>query len=185
MSKPHTQTCPIASFLNVFGDAWTWMIVREAFYGTTRFTEFRRNTGIAKNLLSDRLSKLVDVGVLEREDVGEKGTRYAYQLTAKGRALTPMMVAMVQWSNEELHEPGHEPIRLIERGNGRPVAPLVPRAEDGRELTWREIATETGPGADRAARRRFQEMNSAEMASAEVASGATSAAESSSDLRKR
>ena len=168
MSKPHTQTCPVASFLNVFGDAWTWMIVREAFYGTTRFTQFRRNTGIAKNLLSDRLGKLVDVGVLEREDVGEKGTRYAYQLTEKGRALTPMMVAMVQWSNEELHEPGNEPIRLVERGSGRPLASLVPRAEDGRELGWREIVTEAGPGADRAARRRFAEMDSAGMKGEEM-----------------
>lgn len=155
MSKPHTQTCSVARFLNVFGDAWTWMIVREAFYGTSRFTAFRRNTGIAKNLLSDRLSKLVEVGVLEREDVGEQGTRYAYRLTAKGRSLMPVMVAMVQWSNQELYEPEGEPIRLVDRRTGRLLEPMVPRAQDGTELGWEEIATEPGPGADRAARKRF------------------------------
>lgn len=155
MSKPHTQTCPIARFLNVFGDAWTWMIVRESFYGTTRFSEFRRNTGIAKNLLSDRLGKLVEVEVLEREDIGEQGTRYAYRLTDKGRSLMPMLVAMVQWSNQALHAPGQEPIRLVDRAKGRPLADLVPRAADGTELGWGEIATEPGPGADRASRSRF------------------------------
>ena len=96
MAKPHTQTCPIAAFLNVFGDAWTLMIIREAFYGATRFTEFQRNTGAARNLLSDRLAMLVSNGVLERQNVGEQGTRYAYRLTDKGQSLVPVLVAMMQ-----------------------------------------------------------------------------------------
>lgn len=155
MSKPHTQSCSVARFLNVFGDAWTWMVVREAFYGATRFTEFQRNTGIAKNLLSERLRKLTAAGVLAREDVGEQGTRYAYHLTEKGRSLISVMVAMVQWSNEELHEPGQEPVVLVDKFSGRPLAPMVPRAASGEELGWRDILAEPGPGADRAARARI------------------------------
>ena len=115
MAKRHTQTCPVAGFLNIFGDAWTLMIIREAFYGATRFSEIQRNTGIAKNLLSDRLSMLVAEGVLEREDVGERGSRYAYKLTAKGRSLAPVFIAMSQWSNEHVFGAGGEPVFLIER----------------------------------------------------------------------
>ncbi|MEL7372034.1 MAG: helix-turn-helix domain-containing protein, partial [Myxococcota bacterium] len=81
MGKRHTQTCPVAGFLNIFGDSWTLMIVREAFYGATRFSEFQRNTGIAKNLLSDRLSMLVEEDILQIENIGERGTRYAYRFT--------------------------------------------------------------------------------------------------------
>ena len=80
MSKRHTQKCSVAGFLNVFGDGWTLLVIREALYGATRFSEFRANTGIAKNLLSDRLSKLVDEGILATEDIGERGSRNALQL---------------------------------------------------------------------------------------------------------
>lgn len=155
MSRPHTQSCSVAQFLNVFGDAWTWLVVREAFYGATRFTEFQRNTGIAKNLLSERLRKLTGAGILQREDVGERGTRYAYHLTDKGRSLFPVMVAMVQWSDQELHGPGQEPVVLVDKATGRPLAPLVPRAASGEELGWEDVAAEPGPGADRAARARI------------------------------
>ena len=155
MSKPHTHACSVAKFLNLFGDAWTWMVVREAFYGATRFTEIQRNTGIARNLLSERLRKLVDAEILEREDVGERGTRYAYRLTEKGRSLLPVLVAMVQWSNRELHAPGTEPVLLVDRTSGRELADLVPRDADGEALAWGRVAARPGPGADQPARDRI------------------------------
>lgn len=156
MSKPHTQSCPVAHFLNLFGDAWTWLVVREAFYGATRFTEFRRNTGIAKNLLSERLQKLVGAGILEREDVGERGKRFAYRLTEKGRSLIPVLIAMVQWSNERLHPAGGAPIELFDRRSGQPLPPLGLRDDAGEEIEWKSIVARPGPGADRAARERFE-----------------------------
>ena len=157
MAKRHTQTCPVAGFLNIFGDAWTLMIIREAFYGATRFSEIQRNTGIAKNLLSDRLSMLVAEGVLEREDVGERGSRYAYKLTAKGRSLAPVFIAMSQWSNEHVFGAGGEPVFLIERKTGRKLKKLAPTDADGKPLQWRDIATRPGPGANKAARARIAE----------------------------
>ena len=147
MSKPHTQTCPIASFLNVFGDAWTWLVLRESFYGATRFSEIQRNTGIAKNLLSERLRKLVSEGILAKENVGSRGSRYAYQLTEKGRSLVPVLIAMVQWSNEHLYGLGHEPMRLIERASGEQLAKLQPTDREGNVLGWQDILAQAGPGA--------------------------------------
>lgn len=155
MSKPHSQTCPVAAFLNLFGDAWTWMIVREAFYGASRFSEFRRNTGIARNILSDRLSTLVGAGILERRDVGETGTRFAYRLTDKGRSLLPVLLAIVQWGNEQLYGPDQAPVLLFDRTRGEALARIVPLSRDGKPLGWEEIAVRPGPGASRAARVRL------------------------------
>lgn len=155
MSKRHEHACPVAAFLNIFGDAWTLMVIREAFYGATQFSEIQRNTGIAKNLLSARLSMLVEEGVLYREDIGERGSRFAYKLTEKGKSLVPVLVAMVQWSNEHLFSGGKEPVFLVERKSGKPLKRLVPSNARGRELGWGDILTQPGPGADRAMRARI------------------------------
>ena len=106
MTRPHTQTCAVAGFLNIFGDNWTLLIIREALYGVTRFKEFRTNTGIAKNLLSDRLVSLVSQGILEKRDIGEHGTRYAYHLTDRGRALETVLFAVQEWGNEHVYGEG-------------------------------------------------------------------------------
>ncbi|MEM1183117.1 MAG: helix-turn-helix domain-containing protein [Acidobacteriota bacterium] len=147
MTKRHAAICPIAGFLNIFGDAWSWLVVRESFYGATRFSEYQRNTGIAKNVLSDRLKKLVDAGILSKHDVGERGSRYAYRLTEKGESLGTVLVAMVQWSNDQLFEPGEEPVQLVERDSGEPLLPLTPVDRQGRTLRWRDVIAVPGPGA--------------------------------------
>ena len=153
MVRRHTQACPLSGFLNIFGDGWTWLIVREAFYGATRFSEFQRNTGIAKNLLSQRLSMLVDEGVLRREDVGTKGLRYEYRMTPKGEALFPVLVTMVQWSNEHVFGAGREPLRLLERDSKKELRKVTPSTAGGRVLHWPDVLTQPGPGADKAVRR--------------------------------
>jgi DNA-binding HxlR family transcriptional regulator len=99
MTIPHQQACPIAASLNQLGDAWTLLIVREANRGVSRFSDFRKNTGIAKNLLAQRLIQMVEHGILEKHDVGSLGTRFEYRLTAKGKALAPMMATIIQWVN--------------------------------------------------------------------------------------
>ncbi len=154
----HTQCCGVAAALNVLGDHWTLLLVREAFYGSTRFSEFQRNTGIAKTLLSDRLAFLVEEGIFRRENVGEHGTRYAYHLTEKGRALETVMLALVQWSNEHVFGEGKEPMLLLERKTGRPVGELRLRNDRGKPLDARDVAFRAGPGASRAARKRFEEL---------------------------
>jgi len=157
MTQKHTHTCAIAGMLNIFGDNWTWLVVREAFYGATRFKDFQRNTGISRNLLADRLSVLVDEGILEKTDIGTQGTRHAYVLTDKGRSLYPVLVAMTLWGNEHVYGPGREPILMIDTRTGLPVEAMRPVNSEGRKVAPENIAPVPGPGASRATVRRLEE----------------------------
>ncbi|GAB5489063.1 MAG: helix-turn-helix domain-containing protein [Parasphingorhabdus sp.] len=158
MSRLHRQTCPIAASLNILGDNWTLLIVREAFYGVTRFKDFQANTGIAKNLLSSRLSQLVESGIIGKKDIGTHGSRHEYHLTQKGRALTPVMVALSQWGNEWVFGDGNEPVQLLDAQSGKPIMPLSPRSPDGDQLDWRDIVMRVGPGANGPMRERFAKL---------------------------
>ena len=132
MVKAHTQPCPVARTLNILGDRWTLVIIREAFYGATRFSEFERRTGIAKNILTERL------GLLTREGLMTK-TPPKYQLTAKGRALLPILVALFQWGEEHLFEPGTAPVRLAEKSTGLTLAPMALTSRTGAPLAPSDI----------------------------------------------
>jgi DNA-binding HxlR family transcriptional regulator len=149
MSRPHQQPCPVAASLNQLGDMWTLMIVREALLGATRFGDFQRNTGIAKNLLADRLSQMVGDGILSRHDIGQRGVRHEYRLTRKGASLVPIMVAISQWGNEWIFGEGREPMALVHRATGEPIAPLRPTNAAGEILDWRDVRMRPGPGAVR------------------------------------
>lgn len=159
MSRLHQQTCPIAASLNILGDNWTLLIVREAFYGVTRFKDFQVNTGIAKNLLSTRLSHLVESGIMNKREIGTHGSRHEYHLTQKGRALRPIMVAISQWGNEWVYGEGNEPVHLVDGKSGKPITHLTPQLEDGRQLDWRDVKMMVGPGANKYMRERFQKTN--------------------------
>ena len=143
MTQNHTESCPVAASLNEFGDMWTLLIVREALHGASRFTDFRANTGIAKNLLTNRLNRMVDSGILEKRDVGTSGTRHEYHLSSKGRALAPIMAAVTQWGNEWVYGKGKEPIKLIDRKTGNSIAPLAPQDCDGNQIAWKNVVTST------------------------------------------
>lgn len=155
MSRPHTQKCPVAASLNLLGDIWTLLVVREALNGVTRFSQIQRNTGIAKNLLAERLATMVDDGLLERRDIGLTGVRHEYRLTQKGRALSPVMVAISQWGNAWLFDKGRAPIALVNRRTGEPLGPLQPSTAAGEIISWRDVQKIPGPGADAGQRRRF------------------------------
>ncbi|KTC36283.1 HxlR family transcriptional regulator, partial [Pseudomonas sp. ABAC21] len=86
--------CPVARALDVVGDWWTLLIIRDAFAGVTRFGDFQKHLGVAKNILATRLKDMVEQGLLETRDVG---ARSDYQLTDKGRALMPVLVTLAQW----------------------------------------------------------------------------------------
>ena len=128
-----TMHCSIARTLDVVGDPWTLLIVREAFFGTTRFDDFRRNLGIPRATLSARLSTLVDHGVLDRRIDAESSTRPSYTLTPKGRALGPVMVALMQWGDEwsGVDEP---PVTLLDLDTGDEVEPVYVDRRTGTEL---------------------------------------------------
>ena len=125
--------CPSARSLDVIGDWWSLLIVRDAFDGLTRFSEFQKSLGIAKNILSDRLRTLVSRGILEVAAVGDGGARQEYRLTEMGRDLFPVMVALRQWGERHLFEADEQRSSLVERETGLPVR-LDIRAEDGRRI---------------------------------------------------
>lgn len=125
--------CPSARSLDVIGDWWSLLIVRDAFDGLTRFSEFQKSLGIARNILTDRLRRLVSHGILEEIPVGESGSRVGYRLTAMGRDLFPVMVALRQFGERHLFGPGEEHSVLVDRENGLPVR-LDIRAGDGRSV---------------------------------------------------
>lgn len=125
--------CPSARSLDVIGDWWSLLIVRDAFDGMTRFGEFQKSLGIAKNILTDRLKTLVENGILETVPVGDGGARMQYRLTEVGKDLFPVMVALRQFGERHLFAPQEERSQLVERETGLSVR-LDVRTEDGRAI---------------------------------------------------
>ncbi len=125
--------CPSARALDVIGDWWSLLIVRDAFDGLTRFGEFQKSLGIAKNILSDRLRTLTARGILKAIPAAGGGSHQEYHLTEMGRDLFPVMVALRQWGEQHLFAPDEKRSRLVERGSGQAVR-LHIRTEDGRPI---------------------------------------------------
>ena len=150
------MNCGIGRALEAFGDWWTLLIVRDAFFGVRRFSDFQRSLGIARNVLSARLEHLVDHGIFERVDVGAGGERFEYRLTDKGEALLTVLTAMREWSDEWVFGRGNEPVIVRERRTGRRVSKLRVSDAEGRPLARRDLRTEPGPGASPETVRRFR-----------------------------
>lgn len=150
-----SQTCSVARALEIVGEWWTLLIVREAFFGVRRFSEFERNLGIAKNVLSERLSKLVASGLMERIDMPGRGNPRDYNLTDRGRDLLPIVVALMQWGDRWIVGPERSPIRVLDRETGEEIAQMRVTAASGRPLSLEDVSVAPGPGADEAIRRRF------------------------------
>ncbi|MBB3119501.1 winged helix-turn-helix transcriptional regulator [Pseudoduganella violacea] len=132
--QKQAEFCPVARTLDVVGDRWSLLIVRDAFDGIRRFGEFQRNLGIARNILSDRLQKLVEAGVLEVAPASD-GTAYQeYLLTARGRDLFTVVVGLRQWGEHHLYVKGEARSSLVEADSGKPVPQLVLRRRDGSAL---------------------------------------------------
>ncbi len=138
--------CPIARTVDLVGEWWSLLIIRDAFSGVTRFDDFQRSLGISRNALTERLKKLVQGGVLTRQPVSEGARREEYRLTQQGAGLVTVLVAMSQWGNRWLSEPGAPQTHVVEAGTGQHVAPLRITAADGRPLALTEIALVTDPG---------------------------------------
>jgi DNA-binding HxlR family transcriptional regulator len=131
--------CSVARALNEVGDWWSLLIVLHAMYGTRRFVDFQQQLGIAKNILCDRLTRLVDNGVLRKVDVGEHGSRYEYRLTEKGRDLLPVVVALRQWGDRWNPAPEQGPLDLRDRASGRPIRDVQVLDADGQPLDIRDV----------------------------------------------
>lgn len=131
--------CSIARCLEQVGDGWTLLIIREAFFGTRRFGEFQSHLGIAPNVLTARLQSLVQHGILQAMAESENGRVLDYRLTDKGRDLFPIVIALLQWGDRHAPAPEGPPVQVVDRENGRPIAPLQVRSDDGRVLQARDV----------------------------------------------
>jgi len=141
MAKVPESSCSIARSLGVLGERWTFLILREAFLGATRFAEFRDRLGVAPDVLSERLATLVEYGVMDREPYREPGarSRSAYRLTPAGRELQVVLSALQQWGDEHLPRPeGPSMLRRV-RGTERPVR-VGYVDERGREIQPADVA---------------------------------------------
>ncbi|MCE0759118.1 helix-turn-helix transcriptional regulator [Marinobacter sp. G11] len=133
------SSCSVARALNEVGDWWSLLIVLHAMYGTRRFVDFQQQLGIAKNILCDRLAKLVDNEVLRKEDVGEHGSRFEYRLTEKGRDLFPVVVALRQWGDKWNPAPDGQPLDLRDRESGQPIQAVTVQNAKGEPLSIRDV----------------------------------------------
>ena len=127
--------CPIARALDVFGDWWSLLIIRDAMLGRRRFGEFQASLGLAKNILTTRLRTLVERGILTTAPASDGSAYQDYVLTPKGRGLFPIMVALRQWSEEFDEHPEEIGTILVDRDKGKPVKKLALHAQDGRLLS--------------------------------------------------
>ncbi|WP_058051401.1 winged helix-turn-helix transcriptional regulator [Janthinobacterium sp. Ant5-2-1] len=129
-----TDSCPVARALDVIGERWSLLIVRDAFDGMRRFGEFQKSLGVAKNILADRLHTLVEEGIFTVAPASD-GTAYQeYVLTQKGLALFPVVVGLRQWSEDQLFEAGEAHSTLLQRDTHAPVHRMDVLAPDGRVL---------------------------------------------------
>ena len=150
MSRKNIETlnCSIADTLNLIGEWWTILILREAFFGSHRFDEFQQHLGIARNILTARLKKLCDSGILERVPVKEGAKRHEYKLTTMGRDLHPILIALTQWGDRWLNEADGAPVIFTERSSGEEIADVSILSKDGRVLKARDLKLMPGPGAN-------------------------------------
>ena len=126
--------CAIARALQIIGDWWSLLIIREAFRGVERFGEFQKSLGLAKNILSTRLKKLVDEGIFSIESDDGSSAFHRYVLTEKGEQLYVVLVALWQWGELACFQHGELMYDMVDKQNGQPLAKLELRARDGRTL---------------------------------------------------
>lgn len=143
------ENCSVKRALDIVGEKWTLLVLREAFYGARRFEQFQAHVGCARNLLSERLNTLVEAGVLQRVPYREPGQRerHEYRLTDKGLDLQPAIIALMQWGDRWEADPDGPPVEIIHRDCGHPVDLVICCSHDGVALTARDLRPRPGPGA--------------------------------------
>jgi DNA-binding HxlR family transcriptional regulator len=141
------QVCSIARSLEVIGERWTLLIVRDALVGLTRFEEFQAKLGIASNVLANRLKRLCDEELLERVPDPERPGRPKYVLTDKGRELGPALIVLMKWGDRHYPSPGGPPRLTLHAGCGGNIGPDLRCDRCGKHAARGEIELPPGPGA--------------------------------------
>ena len=137
--------CSVAQCLEVVGEWWSMLIVRDAFLGVTRFDQFQERLGISRNVLNQRLGYLVDNGVLEKVRYSDHPPRHDYRLSAKGRDLWPVLTAMRQWGDKH-SAPEGPPLQIIHKGCGKVSHAVMTCSQCGERMTEKEVRAVPGPG---------------------------------------
>ena len=142
------QNCSVARSLEVLGDRWTLLVIRDAFLGVRRFDDFQRSLGVARNVLADRLARLVEEGILERRRYQERPERHEYRLTAKGLDLLPVTMSLQKWGDRYYAPPAGPPRIVRHRGCGGEVSGHMTCERCGAALRPGDVRAEPGPGAE-------------------------------------
>jgi DNA-binding HxlR family transcriptional regulator len=146
------QVCSIAKALEVVGERWTLLIVRDVMNGNRRFGELQRSLGVARNVLAARLQRLVDEDILERRPYQESPERYEYFLTEKGLDLWPALIALLAWGDRHSPTPGGPPMLIVHKQCGGPVDDRGICEACGEQLNARDARALPGPGVSAASR---------------------------------
>ena len=142
------MNCTIAKSLEMIGEWWSMLIIRDAFLGVSRFEDFQQRLGVARNVLTTRLDKLVDEEILERRCYDEARGRHDYVLTRKGRALWPVLTTLRQWGDDWTVEKGEQPVVMHHKACNHDTTAKLHCAHCGQRLAGADIRLRPGPGAD-------------------------------------
>ncbi|MEC9345554.1 MAG: helix-turn-helix domain-containing protein [Pseudomonadota bacterium] len=142
------MNCAVARTLEVVGDWWTLLILRNAFHGMRTFDAFQQQLGISSSVLSSRLKTLTEAGVLERRRSRDDRRSFEYRLTDCGLDLYPVLISLMEWGERWAADPRGRRLDLIEKATGQPVAGVAVLSADGRPLSARDVRPEAGPASD-------------------------------------
>ena len=140
------QNCSIARALEIVGERWTLLIIRDVLLGLHRFDEFQESLGIARNVLTDRLNRLVEAGILVKVPYQERPLRHEYRLTDMGRDLWPSIVALLQFGDKHLAPPAGPPMLLLHRDCGGELDDRRFCKTCGTPVELRDVDAVPGPG---------------------------------------
>lgn len=142
------MNCSVAAALDIVGEPWTLLIIRDAYLQVRRFEEFQRHLGVARNILTARLKKLVDHGVLRRVQYQDRPRRFEYRLTEKGAALFPVIVCLKEWGDRFGARAAYgPPLELEDKMTGTPVRPILMDGNSGRPVELEGVRAVAGPGS--------------------------------------
>ncbi|MDE1150466.1 MAG: helix-turn-helix domain-containing protein [Azospirillaceae bacterium] len=147
-------TCPIARSLERVGEWWSILILRDAFHGMTRFDQFQKSLEIAPNMLTRRLTALVEAGLLEKRQYNARPPRYEYVLTERGNDFRQVTLALMDWGNRHFSPEGPT-VQLVDTQTGQPADLMLVDRVSGKPATSRDFRLVPGPGADDALRERY------------------------------
>ena len=139
------MNCSLAQSLDILGERWSLLILRDAFRGVRRFEDFLA-IGISRNVLTARLKRLTEEGIFEKRPIDGKSSEY--RLTDKGLDLQPVLLAFTHWGDRYLPHPAGDRIIFRERATGEPIAPMSAYSIDGRPLDAKELTATAGPGTE-------------------------------------